>query len=71
MPSLMLQRYAVVSGRASIPVPDVVAYEADEQWLGAAFLVMSHASGRPGAEAPALDPWVTDAAADMSRKRHA
>ena len=57
-------------GRASIPVPEVVAYEADEQWLGAAFLVMAHASGRPGAEAPALDPWVTDASPDVQRYMH-
>jgi aminoglycoside phosphotransferase (APT) family kinase protein len=57
-------------GRASIPVPEVVAYEADEQWLGVAFLVMSHAPGRPGAEVPALDPWVTDAAPETQRYMH-
>ena len=37
-----------------VPVPRVVALELDEQWLGAAFLVMALEPGRPGPEAPAL-----------------
>ena len=56
---------------SAVPVPDVVAYEADDRWIGAAFLVMSHANGRPGAEAPALDPWVTDSDPNMQRRLHA
>src|SRR5438132_14302869 len=48
----------------TVPVPGVVAYEADTRWLGAAFLVMSHEPGRPGPEAPALDPWVIESAPD-------
>jgi aminoglycoside phosphotransferase (APT) family kinase protein len=54
----------------AVPVPTVVAYEPDERWLGAAFLVMSHEDGRPGPEAPALDPWVTDAPLDAQRRLH-
>lgn len=53
-----------------VPVPGVVAYEADTQWLGAAFLVMSHEPGRPGPEAPALDPWVIESDRDTQRRMH-
>jgi aminoglycoside phosphotransferase (APT) family kinase protein len=53
-----------------VHVPGVVAYEADTQWLGAAFLVMSHEPGRPGPEAPALDPWVIESAPDVQRRMH-
>jgi len=53
-----------------IPVPAVVAYEPDDQWLGAPFVVMSHEAGRPGPEAPALDPWVMESAPDVQRHLH-
>ncbi len=53
-----------------VPVPGVVAYEDDEQWLGAAFLVMAHDDGRPGPEAPALDRWVTASAPETQRYMH-
>jgi aminoglycoside phosphotransferase (APT) family kinase protein len=56
--------------RSEVPVPGVVAYEADAHWLGAAFLVMSHEAGRPGPEAPALDPWVIESAPDMQHRMH-
>jgi aminoglycoside phosphotransferase (APT) family kinase protein len=54
----------------AVPVPGVEAYEADEHWLDAPFLVMSHEDGRPGPEAPALDPWVTDATPPTQRFMH-
>jgi aminoglycoside phosphotransferase (APT) family kinase protein len=57
--------------KSAVPVPDVVAYEASDGWIGAAFLVMSHAPGRPGAEAPALDKWVTESAPDVQHALHA
>jgi aminoglycoside phosphotransferase (APT) family kinase protein len=53
-----------------VPVPRVVAYEADDRCIGAPFLVMSHADGRPGPEAPALDPWVTESAPDAQLRMH-
>jgi aminoglycoside phosphotransferase (APT) family kinase protein len=59
---------ALTSG--PIPVPHVVAFEADDQWLGAPFLVMTHEPGRPGAEAPALDPWVMDAPLEQQARVH-
>jgi aminoglycoside phosphotransferase (APT) family kinase protein len=55
---------------SAVPVPGVVAFEADEQWLGAAFLVMEHAAGRAGAEAPMLDPWVIDSPTTVQRHLH-
>jgi aminoglycoside phosphotransferase (APT) family kinase protein len=54
----------------AVPVPGVVAYEADAQWLGTPFLVMSHEPGRPGPEAPALDPWVIESDPDTQRRMH-
>ena len=53
-----------------VPVPGVLAFEADERWLGAAFLVMSHEPGRPGPEVPALDPWVTESPLAAQRSLH-
>jgi aminoglycoside phosphotransferase (APT) family kinase protein len=53
-----------------IPVPEVVAYEPAEEWLGAPFVVMSHEVGRPGPEAPALDPWVMESSPDAQRTLH-
>lgn len=38
-----------------VPVPAVVAVEDDRRWLGAPFLVLGFADGRPGPEVPALD----------------
>lgn len=55
---------------SAIPVPELVAYEAGSEWLGAPFLVMTHEAGRPGPEAPALDRWVTDSAPDVQRRLH-
>jgi aminoglycoside phosphotransferase (APT) family kinase protein len=43
---------------AGIPVPQVVAVEHDDAWLGAPFLVMSCVAGRALGEVPALDPWL-------------
>jgi aminoglycoside phosphotransferase (APT) family kinase protein len=53
-----------------IPVPTVIAFEQDEQWVGAPFLVMTHEPGRPGAEVPAFDPWLVDAPVDEQRRLH-
>jgi aminoglycoside phosphotransferase (APT) family kinase protein len=58
-------------GPSAVPVPDVVAYEAEDRWLGAPFLVMSHAVGRPGPEVAALDKWVTDSPPAVQRALHA
>jgi aminoglycoside phosphotransferase (APT) family kinase protein len=55
---------------SAVPVPGVVAFEPDERWLGAAFLVMVLEPGRPGPEAPALDAWVTDSPPEMQRYLH-
>jgi aminoglycoside phosphotransferase (APT) family kinase protein len=46
---------------AGIPVPRVIALEEDTEFLGAPFLAMSLEPGRPGPEAPALDPWLVEA----------
>jgi aminoglycoside phosphotransferase (APT) family kinase protein len=59
----------VVAGTA-VPVPAVIAFEPDESWLGAPFLVMARAPGRPGGEAPSLDPWLVDAPLDQQRALH-
>jgi aminoglycoside phosphotransferase (APT) family kinase protein len=56
--------------RAGIPSPRVIAFEADERWLGAPFLVMSYVPGRSGPEAPGLDPWLTEAPLDEQRALH-
>ena len=62
----------VIGGLAAtaIPVPEIVAYEPDEQWLGGAFLVMSKEPGRAGPEVPALDPWVTESSPADQRHVH-
>jgi len=54
----------------SIPVPRVLAYEPEERWLGAPFLVMSFEEGHPIGEVAALDPWLADAAPDEQRAVH-
>ncbi len=59
---------AVAAG--PVPVPRVVAVEGDEQWLGVPFLVMSFEPGRPGPEAPAVDPWLGAASSDDQRHLH-
>jgi aminoglycoside phosphotransferase (APT) family kinase protein len=59
----VLQRLAT----AGVPAPRLVAYEAGTSWLGAPFLVMSHVPGRPGPEAPGLDPWLAEAPGDAQR----
>jgi aminoglycoside phosphotransferase (APT) family kinase protein len=63
-------RVLEVLAPGAVPVPDVVAYEPDDRWIGAPFLVMSHAPGRPGAEAPALDEWVTGSPPATQRRMH-
>src|SRR4051812_13163106 len=54
----------------AVPVPELIAYEDDDRWLGAAFLVMSHEDGRPGPEAPVLDEWVTESPLGAQRALH-
>jgi aminoglycoside phosphotransferase (APT) family kinase protein len=53
-----------------VPVPRVIGFEDDEQWLGAPFLVMAHEPGRAGAEVPAFDPWLVDAPVAEQRRLH-
>jgi aminoglycoside phosphotransferase (APT) family kinase protein len=72
-PSYNLGAQARVLGAVApqgIPVPRVIALEEDARWLGAPFLVMSHETGRPGAEVPAFDPWIVDASLDEQRRLH-
>jgi aminoglycoside phosphotransferase (APT) family kinase protein len=63
-------RVLAALGTTTIPVPAVVAYEPDDQWLGAPFVVMSHEAGRPGPEAPALEAWVMESAPETQRRLH-
>ncbi len=53
-----------------VPVPRVLAFEADAGWLGDAFLVMSYEDGHVGGEAPALDAWITDRPVARQRVLH-
>lgn len=55
---------AVLASLASspLPVPRLVAFETDEQWLGEPFLAMSWEPGRAGPEAPALGGWLRELA---------
>jgi len=55
---------------SDVLVPRVLAFETDEQWFGAPFLVLSHEAGRPIGEVPALDPWLVDATHDDQRAVH-
>lgn len=57
-------------GAQGIPVPRVIAFEADEQWMGVPFLVMSYEPGRAGPEVPALDPWIVDAPREAQQRVH-
>jgi aminoglycoside phosphotransferase (APT) family kinase protein len=43
-----------------VPVPRLIAFEQDEQWLGEPFLAMSWEDGRAGPEAPALGGWLLE-----------
>ena len=52
---------------AGIAAPEAIAFEPDESWLGAPFLLMSHVPGRAGPEAPGLDPWLADAEPAVQR----
>jgi aminoglycoside phosphotransferase (APT) family kinase protein len=57
-PSYELDHQAAVLGvlaAARIPAPRAVAVEADPSWVGAPFLVMTFAAGRPAGEVPAID----------------
>lgn len=53
-----------------LPVPQVLGFDADEQWLGAPFLVMTHEPGTPGPELPAFDPTIVDAPETDQRALH-
>jgi len=55
---------------SAVPVPEVVGFEADDSVLGAPFLVMAHADGRPGPEVPALDEWVMASGPQLQRRMH-
>lgn len=55
---------------SAVPVPRAVAFEANAEYIGAPFLVMSHEAGRPGPEVPALDAWITESAPDLQRRVH-
>jgi aminoglycoside phosphotransferase (APT) family kinase protein len=48
-------RVMAAAGKRRVPVPEVVALELNDEWLGEPFLAMAKASGQPGPEAPALD----------------
>lgn len=70
-PSYELGAQAQVLGAlagAGIPVPHVIALEEDSSFLGAPFLAMSLEPGRPGPEAPALDPWLVEASLGTQRQ---
>ncbi len=72
-PEYELHDQAAVLGAlaaSTVPVPEVVAVEDDAAYLGVPFLVMSFVAGRPGAEAPALDPELTSAPVEHQRKVH-
>lgn len=56
--------------QGELPVPRVLAFEADEQWLGAPFLVMTHESGTAGPEVPAFDAAIMDVSRDAQRALH-
>jgi aminoglycoside phosphotransferase (APT) family kinase protein len=54
----------------SIPVPRAIAFTADEQWLGAPFLVMSREPGRVGGEVPGMEPWIVELPRAAQRGLH-
>jgi aminoglycoside phosphotransferase (APT) family kinase protein len=56
--------------RAGVPTARAIAFEPDPEPLGAPFLVMEFVDGRPGAEAPGLDPWLTEAPEAEQRAVH-
>lgn len=56
--------------RASLPVPQVLAFDDDPQWLGAPFLVLSFEAGHPIGEVAAFDPWLVEANVDAQRAVH-
>ncbi len=51
-----------------VPVPGVVAVEEDPGWVGSPFLVTTFEEGRPGPEAPPLDPNLTAASVEAQRR---
>jgi aminoglycoside phosphotransferase (APT) family kinase protein len=53
-----------------IPAARPIAFEADESWLGAPFLVMTAVPGRSFGDAPALDGWLAQAGKDVQRRVH-
>jgi aminoglycoside phosphotransferase (APT) family kinase protein len=57
-------------GAAGVPSARPIAVEPDPSWLGAPFLIMSFVAGRPGPEAPGIDPWLADAPAAVQRAVH-
>ncbi len=69
---LRLQRdcMALVRARTDVPVPEVVEYEEDRQWLGTPFLVMRYVEGDVPRDTPPylLEGWMTKlSATDLSR----
>ena len=56
-----------VARTAGIPVPTLVAFEPDPDWLGAPFLVMAHVPGTAVGEAPGLDPWMVESSFASAR----
>jgi aminoglycoside phosphotransferase (APT) family kinase protein len=63
-------RVLVALEASGVPVPHVVAFEQDPEFLGAPFLAMSFVVGRAPGDAPGLDPWVADAPATVQRHMH-
>jgi aminoglycoside phosphotransferase (APT) family kinase protein len=55
-----------------VPVPRVIAYVDDPQWLGAAFLVMERVTGRIPSDNPpfVVSGWLHDAPVDRQRALH-
>jgi len=68
--NLVSQARVLEAVGGAVPVPQVLVVEADEQWIGAPFAVMSHVAGRPGPEVPALDPWLLEASAPRQQDLH-
>jgi aminoglycoside phosphotransferase (APT) family kinase protein len=67
--------YAALGGHSDIPVPEVLAYEADEGVLGAPFFVMERVEGRVPPDDPPYTAggWVAEATPSERRQlwRHA
>lgn len=53
---------------ADLPAPRALALVADDEGVGAPFLVMSFVDGRPVADVPAFDPWIAEGGAERGRR---